>query len=76
MDPMPKLSQQLRSHLRECGMSPYAIAKSSGVSQSVLSRFLAGERSPTLDTADKLAQVLGLELRSVGRKPKRPKARH
>jgi len=67
---MPKLSQQLRSHLRKCGMSTYAIAKSSGVSESVLSRFLAGERSPTLDTVDKIARVLRLELRRRGKQPK------
>lgn len=76
---MLKLSQQIRRHVRECGLSVYAISQSSGVSQSVLSRFLAGERSPTLDTVDKLAEVLGLELRprkgKTSPKPKRPRQR-
>ena len=38
------------------------VAQDAGVSQSVLSRFVAGDRDIHLATADKLAEVLGLNL--------------
>ena len=76
---MLKLSEQLRGYVRNCGQSVYAVSQASGVSQSVLSRFLAGERSPTLDTAEKLVEVLGLELRPrrgrASPKPRKQKQR-
>jgi transcriptional regulator with XRE-family HTH domain len=43
-------------------MSRYELAQRSGVSQAVLSRFLANSRGMTTDTLDKLAPVLGLKI--------------
>jgi plasmid maintenance system antidote protein VapI len=38
------------------------VAKGLGMSKSLVSRVLSGQRSPSLDTAEKMARVLGLTL--------------
>lgn len=57
------LSDSLRTAIAECGYSNYALSHLTGVSQSVLNRFVSGERDITLKTASKLASVLQAELR-------------
>jgi transcriptional regulator with XRE-family HTH domain len=42
--------------------SLYDLCKQAGVDQGQLSRFLAGEQSLGLKTAEKLCRVLGIEL--------------
>jgi transcriptional regulator with XRE-family HTH domain len=54
--------EQLRQAIRDSGQTEYAIAKGSGVSQSVVNRFVNGERSISLETAAKLCQYLDLDL--------------
>jgi plasmid maintenance system antidote protein VapI len=56
------ISEQLRDRITTSQLSPYELAEVSGVDRSVLSRFLTGKRSLTLDTVDKLAEVLNLRL--------------
>jgi len=56
------ISEQLRDQIATSKLSPYELAEASGVDRSVLSRFLAAKRSLTLDTVDKLAEVLKLRL--------------
>jgi plasmid maintenance system antidote protein VapI len=56
------ISEQLRDRIATSRLSPYELAQASGVDRSVLSRFLAGKRSLTLDTVDKLAAVLDFRL--------------
>jgi transcriptional regulator with XRE-family HTH domain len=56
-------SSKLRRAILESGLSRYAISVKSGVDQAALSRFLAGKRSLSLDSVDKLVDVLGLEVR-------------
>jgi plasmid maintenance system antidote protein VapI len=53
----------LRGAIRTAGKSVYAVSKEARVSQAILSRFLRGQRTLTLETADRLCQTLGLELR-------------
>jgi predicted transcriptional regulator len=53
---------QLRRAIADCGESEYAIAKGSGVSQSVVNRFVSGDRGISLETAAKLCEHLKLEL--------------
>ena len=60
------IADQLRAAILASGQSQYALAKAAGVSQSVLSRFVAAERDMTLATACKLSDHLGLELRAKG----------
>ncbi len=67
--PMATVSETLRRALEGCGQTRYAVAKATGISEAVLSRFVHGQplRGANLD---KLADYLGLELR-----PKASKAR-
>ncbi len=48
----------LRRQLRERRMSQRRLAHLSGVNHSTISRLLAGDRTPSLDTATKLARAL------------------
>ncbi len=56
------LSDQLRAAIRGSGLSLYKLAKRTRVDHGQLSRFLRGERSITLETADRIAEELGLRL--------------
>jgi plasmid maintenance system antidote protein VapI len=60
------LSDQLRAAIVGSGLSVYALAKGSGVSHPVILRFVSKERGLHLETADKLAAFLGLELCKTG----------
>ncbi len=53
---------QLRRAMADCGRSEYAVAKGSGVSQSVVNRFVHGERGISFETAAKLCAFLELDL--------------
>ncbi|HWB11814.1 MAG TPA: helix-turn-helix transcriptional regulator [Pirellulales bacterium] len=48
------MSDQLRRAILDSGLSIYAVAKGSGVSQPVVARFVAGERDIRMETADRL----------------------
>ena len=65
-------SDQLRNAVRDCGTTRYALAKQLDISESTLSRFLSGERGLTLDSVDKLADVLGLRIVVTVQKAARP----
>lgn len=60
------VSDQIIFHLRQkiaSGQSVYAIAKATGVTQSVIARFLSAERKQIRsETIDRLCEYLGLEL--------------
>jgi transcriptional regulator with XRE-family HTH domain len=56
------LSETLKQAIRDSEQSEYQIAKTAGVSQIVISRFLSGQRDIRMATADKLAEALGLKL--------------
>lgn len=58
----------LREAIDESGKSQYQLAQETGIDKSALSRFVSGERGLTLDTAAKLAAVLGLELKPARRR--------
>ena len=58
--PLPK---RLRAAIKQTGKSIYQVAKDSGVAHPVILRFLSGERDIRLETAEKLAQSLNLELK-------------
>lgn len=52
---------RLRQLREEAGISCNELARRSGVSDGMISRLERGERTPTLDTARKLARALGQE---------------
>ena len=54
---------QLQRAIRASGQTEYAIAKGSGVSQSIVNRFVSGERGISFETAAKIAAYLKLDLR-------------
>ena len=54
---------QLRQAIADSRETEYMIAKQSGVSQSVVSRFVHGERGIGLETAAKLCADLKLNLK-------------
>ncbi len=56
------LTEQLRQFVAKCALTRYRIAKLTGLPESTLSRFVVNGQSPKMATADKLAEVLGLEL--------------
>jgi transcriptional regulator with XRE-family HTH domain len=62
------VAEQVKKAIRQSGMSAYAICCESGVNEATLSRFLNGNLDPRLSTLDKLADVLGLELKIHKRK--------
>lgn len=53
----------VRRAITSSQLTRYQISKQTGVSQAALSRFVNGERSISLDTLEKLRDVLGLDLR-------------
>jgi transcriptional regulator with XRE-family HTH domain len=44
------------------GVTKYAIAKAAGMPRSQLTRIASGESVPKLDTAERIAQVIGCRL--------------
>ena len=69
-----KLSDQVRSEIESSGLSRYRISMETGISQSNLSRFMAGTQAMSSDTLDRLAVLLRLSI--VGKGPtKAAKAR-
>ena len=61
------LGNRLRAAFKASNMSRSELSRRSGVSYSVVHRFIGGDKDITLDTASRLCKVLGLELRTVGR---------
>ena len=58
----------IRQAIAESGLTNYELSKISGVSESQLSRFMNGDRTLTLPTAEKIAEHIGVELKKKGRK--------
>lgn len=56
------LSDQFRDAIRESGLSVRELGKRADIDDGMLHRFLSGERSLTLTTADRLGEALGLRL--------------
>jgi plasmid maintenance system antidote protein VapI len=71
MAPKKHIAEQLRKAILDSGISGYRLSRDAGVPQAVLSHFLRGKRSITIDTAAKLAAFLGLELRPRKRRQAR-----
>ncbi len=56
------LADQLRSAIKSSGLSVYRIALDTGVSQPVISRFVNGNRTITVETANALAAYFDMRL--------------
>ena len=58
----------IRKRIKASGLSLYRIAKDSGVNVAPLQRFMARQHGLTLDSAEKIGRLVGLELGPVKRK--------
>lgn len=56
------LSDQLRQLIETAEVSRYRISQQTGISQSLLSRFIHDTAGLSVDSLDKLAEALGLQL--------------
>lgn len=56
------LIDELKKAIAASGLTHYRIGKDAGVNPTVIDRFISGERGLNLETASKLASVLGLRL--------------
>jgi len=56
--PATPFADALRYAITHSGLTAYAVAKKAGVATQVVTRWLAGERGITLESADKLARAL------------------
>ncbi len=61
------LANTIKRAITDTGKSVNSVALTSGVSQAVVQRFLAGKRGITLDTAERLCLYLKLELHAAAR---------
>jgi ribosome-binding protein aMBF1 (putative translation factor) len=68
-------SDQLRSAIRDSGLSVYAIAQSTAIDKAVLSRFMHGKSGLSVTSIDRLCSVLGLRLVSEAELSKQRKRR-
>ncbi|MFO0828438.1 MAG: helix-turn-helix transcriptional regulator [Phycisphaerales bacterium] len=59
---MAKLLDRIREAVESSGQTRYAIAKATGIAQSQLSRLVRGENGLTIETAERLADHLGLRI--------------
>lgn len=59
---MARLTDAIRAAIKASDQTPYAIAKGAGVARSQLSRLLSGECGMAVDTVEKLADYLGLQI--------------
>ncbi len=70
--PTPKqqpMTNFLLKAIQTCGRSPYQLAKEAGIKDNLIYRFMKGERSLTLTSADRLVNALNLELPASGKAP-------
>ena len=59
------ISETLREAVRACPRSRNRLGQLSGISPSILSRFVNERRALTLRVIDPLCEALGLELRPI-----------
>lgn len=60
-----KVSDLLRRAIDASPLSRYRIARETGIDDSSLAKFVAGERGLSLDSVDKLCELLGLTLQAI-----------
>lgn len=59
---MGQVTDAIRQAIETSDQAPAQIAKGAGVARSQISRLLSGERGLSLETAERLAAYLGLEI--------------
>ena len=59
---MKQFRDRLANAIQRSPITRYELSKQSGVSESILSRFVNGERGMSLDSIDSICAVLEVEL--------------
>jgi len=72
---MQDIGDKLRREIQRSGWTNYELSRQADISESVLSRFMSGERDLRLETASKLASALKLRLVSQTSKKRRKPAK-
>ena len=57
-----RFSDQIRDAVNASELSRYAICKAIGLNEGAMSRFMAGKSGLSMDTLDRLAERIGLEV--------------
>ena len=70
--PRVKLSEQIRGAVGASGLSRYRIAKTLGIAESTLSRFMSGKGGLSMEYLDALADLLKLNITTAPRRRKNP----
>jgi transcriptional regulator with XRE-family HTH domain len=70
MSQSKRFSDQVRDAVDASGLSRYRICAEIGIGQATMSRFMSGKGGLSMETLDRLAELLGL---SVVARPKRTK---
>jgi transcriptional regulator with XRE-family HTH domain len=60
-----ELDTGLKQAIADSGLTHYRIAKDAGITPGAIDRFVSGERSLNLETAAKIAAVLGYGLAKI-----------
>jgi transcriptional regulator with XRE-family HTH domain len=60
-----KIDKLLKREIENCGKTRYQISQETGLEQSALSRFINGERSLSLESANILLEYFGYEIKKV-----------
>ena len=65
------LSEQIRQAVKASGQSQYAICQATGIDKATMSRFVAGIRGLPMNTLDRLADHLNLNITTDDRPSKK-----
>jgi hypothetical protein len=71
----PPFSEQLRQAVLDCGVSRYRISQETGISESLLSRFVNEDVGLSLENIDKICEQIGGQLTIVKRSERKAKVR-
>ena len=71
---MTPISQQLRTLIRDSGLSQYRICVETGLDQAQLSKFMRRKAGLSLEIIDSIGKLLDLRL-SAGKSPRREKSK-
>ena len=69
------LSDELRQAIERSGVSRYGIWQQTGIDQGTLCKFMVGDRGLSIESIDKLAELLGLHICTADTKPRRLKGK-
>ena len=59
---MGRILEKIREAIEASGKTRYRIARDSSVAQSQLSRLMSGERGLSIESLERVAECLGLEI--------------